>query len=68
MPTNTTNRGASIERSTLRGYLRRQIEAERGPMGNWQRRKAFEDVLEWVNSRPARYNAKAGGIGRQKKP
>ena len=58
----TQARGASIEREAIRDFLERRLH---DPLLLTMERETFREVLQWINSRTARYNPRPGGLGKR---
>ncbi len=54
------SKGARMERAAVRDYLRRKMESAPA------HKAALTEVLEWMLERQRRYEARPGGLGRQK--
>lgn len=53
--------GARLERKAMRAYLRRQLSIEGT---NTATGRALHAALDWLLARSARYDRKAGGLGK----
>lgn len=59
-PLKTPAAGANAERKAIKAKVKRMIK-------DWGHVMALTYLLGWIDQRNERYNAKSGGLGKQKK-